>query len=252
MNADIYKFDLENRFPTYTVEEISINSIVTVNLKDGSTIVASAKGMGRDSPMEKLREGQVGGREILPCLTTTERDSLTFKSGQEILNITDGNIIQYWDGTIWITSGSALEWLDLNRSSTLGDQTGIDSGVDIIMDNSRGNGIVYNSTAGIVTLKAGRIYRLWASFAMFSLVDNEIVVIQWVKSSDNLSLVTGHETRIRESESTSNGNSSNTIEVIYNPTVDTNIKLRCIEYTGTPDTVTMYWDRSMATVIELK
>lgn len=148
-------------------------------------------------------------------------------------------------------SAAAPAWLDLNRSSTLDDQTGIDDGVDIIMDSSRGNGIAYNASTGVVTLKANKIYRLFATFALFSLTNSKEVAIRWVKS-DNTDLVEGHETRIREPESISNGNSSQTIEIIYNPTVDTDVKLRCIEYSGSPDTITMYWDRSMATVTELR
>ena len=150
-----------------------------------------------------------------------------------------------------VSSAAVPEWLDLNRSSALGDQTGIDDGVDIIMDSNRGNGIAYDTSTGVVTLKANKVYRLFASFAMFSLTNDNEVAIRWVKS-DNTDLVEGHETRIREPESTSNGNSSQTIEVIYNSTVDTDVKLRCINYSGSPDTVTMYWERSMATVIELR
>ncbi len=146
---------------------------------------------------------------------------------------------------------TALGWLDLNRKSTTGDQSGIVTGTDLIMDESRGNGIDYDASTGIVSLKANKVYKLFASFAMFSLLDNTEVTIQWVKS-DNAELVAGHETRIREPESTSNGNNSQTIEVIYKPTIDTNVKLRCTNYSGSSDTITMYWERSMATVIELR
>ena len=144
------------------------------------------------------------------------------------------------------------EWLDIWRKSSTNDQTGIDQGTDILFDGSRGEGIAYNSTTGIATLKANKVYRLWATFAVFSIATSDTVAIQWVKASDNTPLEEGHETRLRPQSSTSNGNNQPTIEVIYKPTEDTDVKLRCTEYTGTPDTISMYWDRAMATINELR
>ena len=146
---------------------------------------------------------------------------------------------------------SPLEWLDIQRKSATNDQTGIDEGTDIILDSANGN-IPYNSTTGIATLKAGKVYVLWFTVAVFSIGSSETVAIQWVKASDNSPLYEGHETRLRPQSSTSNGNNQPTIKVIYKSAVDTDVKLRCTEYTGTPDTVSMYWDRSMATINELR
>ena len=146
----------------------------------------------------------------------------------------------------------AVEWLELHRKSTTDDQSGIDEGTDILMDGFSGEGIPYNDITGIATLKANKVYRLWATFAVFSIAASETVAVQWVKSSDNIPLIEGHETRLRPQSSSSNGNNQPVIEVIYKPTVDTGVKLRVTQYTGTPDTITMYWDRSMATIIEIR
>ncbi len=143
-------------------------------------------------------------------------------------------------------------WLDLARDEATGNQTGIVTGTDIIMDTSRGNGITYNTSTGVATLKADKTYRLWATFAFFSLESSDTVAIEWVKSSDNTRLTPGHETRLRPANAASNGTNAGTIEVIYKPTVDTGVKLRCTEYTHGSDSVVMYWERSMATVIELR
>lgn len=146
----------------------------------------------------------------------------------------------------------AVEWLNLHRKGTTNDQSGIDEDDDILMDGFSGEGISYNDVTGIATLKKDKVYRLWATFAVFSIDLSETVAVQWVKASDNLPLIEGHETRLRPQSSSSNGNNQPTIEVIYKPTVDTGVKLRVTQYTGTPDTITMYWDRSMATIIEIR
>ena len=146
---------------------------------------------------------------------------------------------------------SPPEWLDIQRKSATNDQTGIDQGTDIILDSANGN-IPYNSTTGVVTLKAGKVYVLWFTVAIFSIGSSETVAIQWVKASDNTPLYEGHETRLRPQSSSSNGNNQPIAKVIYKPTVDIDVKLRCTEYTGTPDTISMYWDRSFATINELR
>ena len=144
-----------------------------------------------------------------------------------------------------------IKWLDIQRKSATNDQTGIDQGIDIILDSANGN-IPYNSTTGIASLEAGTPYVLWFTSAAFSISSSETVAIQWVKASDNTPLYEGHETRLRPQSSTSNGNNQPTIKMIYKPTVDIDVKLRCTEHTGTPDTFTLYWDRSFATINELR
>ena len=103
-----------------------------------------------------------------------------------------------------------------------------------------------------MTLKAGNTYRLFATFALFSIQSSDTVAIEWVFDSTDLGIYPGHETRTRPSNAASNGSNAGTIEVIYKPTVDTGVKMRCTEYTHSSDTITMYWERSMASVIEVR
>ncbi len=170
--------------------------------------------------------------------------------GEETLKVNSDGALEFSGAGGVATPASDPEWLDLTRASA--NQSGIVTGTDIIMDFSRGNGIAYNKTTGIVSLKTGFTYRLFATFAVFSIQSNDTVAIEWVKASDNVKLAAAHETRIRPANASSNGCNANTIEIIYKPTVDTDVKLRCTEYTGSPDAVTMYWERSMATVIRLR
>ncbi|MGR3177520.1 MAG: hypothetical protein ACUZ8E_05650 [Candidatus Anammoxibacter sp.] len=175
----------------------------------------------------------------------------TIYLGNETLSVDSNGALSFSGSGGISTPSSPPEWLDIQRKSSTNDQTGIDQGTDIILDSANGN-IPYNSTTGVVTLKAGKVYVLWFTVAAFSIGSSETVAIQWVKASDNTPLYEGHETRLRPQSSSSNGNNQPTIKIIYKPTVDTDVKLRCTEYTGTPDTVTMYWDRSFATINELR
>lgn len=174
----------------------------------------------------------------------------TIYLGSETLSIDSTGALSFSGAGGISTPSSPPQWLDIQRKSATDDQTGIDQGTDIILDSANGN-IPYNTSTGIATLEANRIYVLWGTFAAFSISTNETIAIQWVKA-DNTPLYEGHETRLRPQSSSSNGNNQPTIKIIYKPTVDTDVKLRCTEYTGTPDTFSLYWDRTSATINELR
>lgn len=244
-DPDIWKLDLINR--GYTVEETPRESLTLIVVKDSLDVEVGRIELAGREGIYVLREKLEGGKNLLPCLTTAQIDTLVFKLGHQIVNATDSTI-EYWNGGVW---NGSIEWLDLQRKSATDDQTDIDQGKDIILDSANGN-IPYNSTTGVVSLKEGKVYVLWFTVAAFSISTSETVAIQWVKASDNIPLYEGHETRLRPQSSSADGNNQPTIKMIYKPTVDIDIKLRCTEYTGTPDTITMYWDRSFATINELR
>ena len=173
--------------------------------------------------------------------------------GQVYYNTND-NIVYFWNGTSWENTGGGgdPQWLDIWRKSTTNDQTGIDEGTDILLDGSRGENIPYNDTTGAATLEANGVYDLWATFAVLSIATSDTVAIQWVKASDNVPLEEGHETRIRPQSSSSDGNNQPIATLIYKPTADIDVKLRVTEYTGTPDTFSMYWDRAMGKIKRIK
>lgn len=159
--------------------------------------------------------------------------------------------------TLSDAAGKPVEpaWLDLTRSGGA-NQGSIVTGTDIIMDFSRGSGITYDTATGVVSLKAGKTYRLFATFAIFSIQSSDTVAIEWVKASDNVKLEANHETRLRPANAASNGSNASTIEIIWKVPgaegdADVGVKLRCTEYTGSPDAITMYGERSMATVVRL-
>ena len=204
------------------------------------------------------------GGHVLPLIdslydlgSTTKRwrdlyiTSGTIYLGNETLSIDSNGALSFSGAGGISTPSSPPEWLDIQRKSATDDQTGVDQGTDIVLDSANGN-IPYNSTTGVASLKAGKIYVLWFTVAAFSISTSETVAIQWVKANDNTPLYEGHETRLRPQSSSADGNNQPTIKLIYKPTVDIDVKLRCTEYTGTPDTISIYWDRTFATINELR
>jgi hypothetical protein len=103
MKCDIYKFDLANRFPDYTFTETSdgdaITYEITNNVAAGATVETITR-YGETNVVCAIREMLVGGDEILPLLTTTQRDTLSsVVEGTEIFNITTEAKEVYYNGS---------------------------------------------------------------------------------------------------------------------------------------------------------
>jgi len=103
-NGDIYKFDLQNRFPSgsgYIVSESIVND-VTIFVVINGIIQGRSKSANRDQAIYNVRNQLVGGSDILPELTSTQRNTLTgVIRRQMIYNITT-NAIETFDGTNWV------------------------------------------------------------------------------------------------------------------------------------------------------
>lgn len=138
-------------------------------------------------------------------------------------------------------------WIDLVRQDS--NQQYLYTGTDVLMTKIAGS-LAYDGATGIVSLKATKIYRLFATFAFFSIESSDTVAIEWVKT-DNSPVGAVHQTRLRPANASSNGSNANTIEVVYQPVVDEGVKLRCTEYSHATDGVIMYKDRSIATIVEI-
>lgn len=255
--SSIENWSLHGGYTSLTVIQLkdAIDSLVKAKTFAGCTdaekdvasewfVVDKADRDTRHNAAQQEKNAEELSRDLLPKAPEGEiikyRDAIKNESASNIV-ITIANLEK------WIT----IEWLDIQRKSATDDQTGIDQGTDILLDSANGN-ILYNSTTGVATLKAGKVYVLWGTFAVFSIDASETVAITWVKASDNSRLYEGHETRLRPQSSSSDGNNQPITKLTYKPTVDTDVKLHCIQYTGTPDTITMYWDRSFATINEIR
>ena len=98
-DPDIWKLDLENR--GYTVEETPRESLTLIVVKDSLDVEVGRIELAGREGIYILRERLEGGRNLLPCLTTAQRDTITFKMGHQILNITTDSILEYWNGNRW-------------------------------------------------------------------------------------------------------------------------------------------------------
>ena len=98
LHPDVWQYDLENR--GYTVEETVNGSLTLIVVKESDVEVGRIEVSGREG-MWILRERLEGGESLLPCLTVTQRDSITFKVGHGILNI-DTAIAESWNGSAWV------------------------------------------------------------------------------------------------------------------------------------------------------
>ncbi len=109
---ELFRDDLLNRYPAHTFTETVTGSLTLVEFKDGAdALVASALKVGSDAAYLLIREDLVGHLEVLPCVTTAQRDALTDVAvGLDIFNLTDDSQ-EIYDGTQWLVTtpvGSAM------------------------------------------------------------------------------------------------------------------------------------------------
>lgn len=99
---DIYRKDLGGRFPTYTFTKTTPGSREVYEVKDGGG-VAILKIFASGDTIDAVRRNLVGGPEILPALTTVQRNNIigTVLDGTQILNLTV-NAVQTRSGGAWI------------------------------------------------------------------------------------------------------------------------------------------------------
>jgi len=105
-NETIYKNDMQNRFPTYSLTKTVTGAITKYELKDGGTVIASAKAGDAGAAIFKLREQMGLGIEIPPLLTETQRNALTGVTKGQPLLVDRGSgvhVQQFHDGTGWKT-----------------------------------------------------------------------------------------------------------------------------------------------------
>jgi len=77
MHSDIYRRDLENRFPTYTFRTTKDGDMNTFEALDGLTLICSASRLDLADAIFAVRQTLVGGHEVIPMLTTTQISELS-------------------------------------------------------------------------------------------------------------------------------------------------------------------------------
>ena len=117
LNSEIYINDLANRFPTYTFGTTVDGSLTTYAALDGETPIASYTRASLADAVWSLRLEMVGGPEVLPLLTTAQRDALTSPTdGTAMLNA-DTYGMECVDDGIWYPAAGISTWDVLPRST---------------------------------------------------------------------------------------------------------------------------------------
>lgn len=103
MNGDIYKSDLANRFTGgggYTTTETTRGDLTCFQITNGNA--HRAEELNRDGAIWNVRLNMVGGTDILPKITTTQRNAASnVVEGQMIWNTTT-NAQETYIGAIWV------------------------------------------------------------------------------------------------------------------------------------------------------
>ncbi len=144
LDENLWKLGITNQFSTYTAAVVQTGStyLATATITIGGALVAKSAIAGskyaayRDL-FQRVHEGQ---EELLPKLTTTQRDALSsVQDGRTILNITTGRIECCLSGS-WVNSGGEVGGLVHLATSTV-----------TTTDNTQ-------TTLATVTLDAGSAY----------------------------------------------------------------------------------------------
>lgn len=102
MNGDIYLSDLQNRFKSgYTITESTRGELTLLTVVNGITNGRSEQ-LSRDNAIWNVRFNLVGSTDILPKITTTQRNAASnVKEGQMIWN-TSTSAIETYIGATWV------------------------------------------------------------------------------------------------------------------------------------------------------
>lgn len=99
-NAELYKYDLANRFPTYTWNETQNGDVYTFEAVDGSTVKSRGKGAALADAVMFVRDTLVGPCHILPFISEAQRDLLTGVSKGQMIYNTDA-AGEVYNGADW-------------------------------------------------------------------------------------------------------------------------------------------------------
>jgi len=104
-HEDIYVNDIGNRFPNHTLVKSVDESITSFELSDGATIIARASAASAEDAIFRISVSVIGSFDILPILTSVQRDDLTdVDIGQQIIVLTGGaHRKQFFNGASWRT-----------------------------------------------------------------------------------------------------------------------------------------------------
>ena len=136
------------------------------------------------------------------------------------------------------SGGGSLGELDVVETRRAGlDQLAVGSGSDLILNNivfTRGS-IAYDFNTGVYTLQANKVYELDAGgqFISFSDATGGGLEVAWVDANTNAPLDTNISGIFKPSTNTDNSDESPRVRALFISTTVAQVKLRCVDATGT-------------------
>ena len=127
--------------------------------------------------------------------------------------------------------GQTVDYLSVQRTGS--EQSGVQSGTDLIFNTKNSGNIAFNTTAGVASLSAGKTYRITVSTSWlnFSNTTGGYVQFSVVDAISNNAISTAAEgTPVTQTGSTA---SSPIIDFIYTPSSNQTIKTRSLNSNGT-------------------
>lgn len=104
---ELYRDDLLNRYASHTFTETAIEDMTLVEFKDaGDAVIVASNKLDVGDAYKAIRDDLIGGPEVLPQVTTIQRDALTgTHDGCMVWNTTTSNL-DVCSGGSWIGKGA--------------------------------------------------------------------------------------------------------------------------------------------------
>ena len=116
------------------------------------------------------------------------------------------------------------------------DQTNVQNGSDLLLNNKINGNIPFNPATGVFTLTAGKTYRMTfqANFHTYSNTTGGFLVVEWVDSALNTTISASNAATFLPKTYTSNAAvAKQVIDITYQPSTNQKVKLRVVNGNGT-------------------
>ncbi len=129
----------------------------------------------------------------------------------------------------------ALTTVDYISASRSGTAQTVGVNTDLVINTVNSGNIPLDTTTGVFTLSANKTYRLTfqGQFNGFSTTTSGFLFLEWVNASTNTALVSNAVTKFETQSYSFAEDMSQRLDIIYTPTVTTQVKIRATAANGT-------------------
>lgn len=137
--TSIYQFDIENRYPTYTITITDDSDMKLCEVKDGSTVIVSSKTMSEHDSVLGCRRALNIPDTIAPGITTAQIALIdVLLDGHTAVNTTTG-LLLFCDGSIWKETGATYPAIDSFDTQRWGFLSSSIVGSDVANEGTEGS-----------------------------------------------------------------------------------------------------------------